>query len=163
TDIVAYEDIPFNAEPYWTRNLDVSASYNMSLNGGGSLSIRLLGTHALEQSRCLQTVRSADGLIQECAARQNVVGVTGQNSFNGSSGGAAGFSNYTSQPSWSGNMYASYSKQAFTITGQARYTGKGVQQLNGIDPGDPTFQYNMFNTWYELDLPSWTTFNLTTS
>src|SRR5690606_37268292 len=25
TDIVAYEDIPFNAEPYWTRNLDVSA------------------------------------------------------------------------------------------------------------------------------------------
>src|SRR5690606_20010239 len=109
------------------------------------------------------TVRSADGLIQECATRQNVVGVTGQNSFNGSSGGAAGFSNYTSQPSWSGNMYASYSKQAFTITGQARYTGKGVQQLNGIDPGDPTFQYDMLNSWYGLDLPSWTPFNLTTS
>jgi hypothetical protein len=113
-DIVAYEDTPFNAEPYWTRNLDVSASYNLQLDGGGSLTMRLLGTHALEQSRCLSVIRSADGMSAVCQERENVVGVTGSGS------GAPGLSNFTSQPSWSGNVYASYSMQAFTITGQAR-------------------------------------------
>jgi outer membrane receptor protein involved in Fe transport len=157
TDIVAYEDFPYNAEPYWTRNLDVSASYNLTLDGGGSMNIRLLGTRALEQSRCLQTERSADGTVTECLTRQNVVGITG------SGGGTPGFSSFSSQPKWAGNVYASYSKQAFSITGQARYTGKGLQSLGGFDIDDPGFQWNMYNTTYRQSLPSWTTFNLTTS
>src|SRR5690606_9814159 len=157
TDIVAYIDTPFNAEPFWTRNLDVSVSYNLQLNGGGSLSMRLLGTHALEQSRCLQVDRSADGRSAECLERRNVVGVTG------SGGGTPGYTNFTSQPSWSGNFYTSYSKNAFTITGQARYTGKGTQGLDSTGPGDPGYVPNAYGTWYQNHLPSWTTFNLTTS
>src|SRR5690606_7056493 len=159
TDIVAWVDTPFNAEPFWTRNLDLSASYNLQLDGGGSLSVRMLATRALEQSRCLQTVRTADGNSAMCAEgqRQNVVGVTG------SSTGTQGFANFTSQPKWSGNVYASYSKQAFTITGQARYTGEGWQSLNAIGTEDRRWAPNTYNTWYAQKLPAWTTFNLTTS
>src|SRR5690606_28643586 len=87
----------------------------------------------------------------------NVVGVTGSNN------GIAGFANFTSQPKWSGNVYASYAKQAFTITGQARYTGSGRQQFGALGQGDPGWAPNVYGTWYQLDLPSWTTFNLTTS
>jgi outer membrane receptor protein involved in Fe transport len=46
---------------------------------------------------------------------------------------------------------------------QARYTGKGWQSFQGLDPGDPGFQWNQYNTVMEQELPSWTTYNLTTS
>jgi outer membrane receptor protein involved in Fe transport len=91
-----------------------------------------------------------------CQERENIVGVTGSGS------GAPGRSNFTSQASWSGNVYASYAKQAFTITGQARSIGKGLQSLGGLGVGDPGFEWNMYNTTYQQHLPAWTTFNLTT-
>lgn len=161
TDIVAYYNLPFNSEPYWTRNLDLSASYNLQLDGGGSLSMRLLATRALEQSRCTQVILSTVTLEASCAenARINIIGVTG------SGGGSQGFTNFTSQPKWSGNFYVSYSRQAFSLTTQARYTGKGVQSLSVAQQQllQGGSQPNTYGSWYDMFLPSWTTWNLTAS
>src|SRR5690606_40322875 len=51
TDIVAVTSIPYNSEPYWTRNLDLSASYNMQLGNGGALSVRLLDRKSVVYAR----------------------------------------------------------------------------------------------------------------
>src|SRR5690606_28184101 len=145
-----------NTEDYWTRGLDISANYLLRLGGGGSIAMRVLATRALEQNRCTQTQKDREGNTI-CLARENYVGVTG------GSGGGSVFSNYTSQAKWSGNLYATYSKNAFSITGQARYTGAGVVSLSDIGPEDPRWAPELFNTRSINQLPSWTVWSLTTN
>lgn len=155
TDIVSIINTQENTEDYWNRGLDLSASYSLRLNGGGSIAMRMLATRALEANRCTQTQKDRDGNTI-CLARENYVGVTGS-----ASGG--GLANYASQPKWSGNLYATYSRNAFSITGQARYTGAGVVSLTDIGPEDPRWAPELFNTRSINKLPSWTVWSLTTN
>src|SRR5690606_11236529 len=69
-------------------------------------------------------------------------------------------------PKWSGNFYVSYSRGPLSVTTQARYTGKGVVNLDRLREQSETGgapALNTYGSWYDVFLPSWTTWNLTTS
>src|SRR5690606_15530284 len=161
-----------NSSPYWSRGFDLSTSYFTQLAGGGSISARVLATRFLEQSRDL------GGFF----ARRNVAGQTGSNGLGDFFGGFG--INYSPTPDISGNMFVTYSKNAWSLTGQARYVGAGRLNLQSgwIGPGEsgcltegtgavvcypyapdpsPTVaNRTRENTVSDPDLPSWTTLNL---
>jgi iron complex outermembrane recepter protein len=157
SDIVSVTTTQENTEPYWSRGVDFSASYNHELRGGGRYLIRLLATHTLEQSVCSDT-RRLSATETTCLARQNVVGQTG-----GLLAGGSIFANYTPTPDWSGNLFGTYSKNALSMTAQARYTGSAQGSVYWVGPDDPRWKPNAWFTISQNELPSWITWNATVS
>jgi iron complex outermembrane receptor protein len=154
SDILSVTTTQENREPFWTKALDLSASYRRQLRNG-SYSLRLLATYTREQSICTDTERlSATETV--CRARQDVVGQTG-----GLYSGGNVFANYTATPEWSGNLYGTYRRGPFSVTAQARYIGQGAVSTLWVGPDDPRWGPEL---WYTMDintLPSWTTWNAT--
>ncbi len=143
-----------NAEPYWSRGVDISAMYSKRLNGGGSFNVRLMATRNIEQSICTNQVRISEG-ESRCDARQNVVGQTG--------GFFAGglLANYSPTPSWSGNLFGTYRRNAWSVTAQARFTGSGQGSVLWVGPDDPKWAPDSHFTISNNTMPSWTTWNTT--
>ncbi len=154
SNIESYLTTQENAEPFWSRGFDISAAYNKRLPSGGSFSIRLMGTRSLEQSICIDTVRTGP-FTTMCNARDNVVGQTG-----GVRGGGL-FSNYTPTPTWSGNLFGTYRKGPFSLTGQARFIGSAVGSVFWVGPDDPRWGPDLHFTTNMNRMPSWTTWNTT--
>ncbi len=143
-----------NTEPYWSRGFDISAAYNKRLSGGGSYSVRLMGTRSLEQSICTNITRLSPTETR-CEERDNVVGQTG-----GARGGGI-FSNYTPTPTWSGNLFGTYRKNAVSFTAQARFIGSGMGSVFWVGPDDPRWAPDRHFTISQNRMPSWTTWNST--
>lgn len=157
SDIVTVTTTQENTEPFWTKAVDLSASYQRRLNAGGSFSVRLMATFTKEQIVCTDTTRISP-FETECNAWQDVVGQTG-----GLYSGGNVFANYTATPEWSGNLYGTYRKGPFSVTAQGRYVGEGAVSTLWVGPEDPRWGAER---WYTMDinkLPSWTTWNATFS
>lgn len=152
-----------NEEPFWSRGLDFSVSYFTQLSEGGTLQARFFGTKFLEQSVDL----GSD------FGRRDVSGQTGSNGL-GNIFGSFGY-NYSPTPEFSGNMFMTYTKNAFRVTGQVRYTGSGELNLQDgwIGPGETgsyvnsegetvsvPYAPNLDRTVSGGDLPSWATLNV---
>ncbi|HEX6993783.1 MAG TPA: TonB-dependent receptor plug domain-containing protein [Gammaproteobacteria bacterium] len=155
SDILSITTTQENSEAFWTKAIDLSASYRKQLRRGGSYSIRLLGTYTIEQMVCTDTTRVSPTETR-CNERQDVVGQTG-----GLYSGGNVFANYTATPEWSANLYGTYRKGPFSVTAQARYIGEGKVSTLWVGPEDPRWGPEL---WYTMDintLPSWTTWNAT--
>lgn len=149
-----------NVEPFWSRGVDVSVSYFTQLSGGGSISGRLLVTRFLEQS-----VETGVPF-----GRLDVAGQTGSNGLNRQNFNLG--TNYSPTPRISANMFLSYARNAFSITGQVRYVGGGRLYIQDgwIGPGEAglpnssnsgvPYASNIDRTILNAELPSWTTLNL---
>ena len=71
------------------------------------------------------------------------------------------FANYTATPEWSGNLFGTYRKNAWSITAQARYTGTGLGSVFWVGPEDPRWAPDTHFTISRNRMPSWTTWNTT--
>jgi outer membrane receptor protein involved in Fe transport len=162
TNVRSIASSQINVAPFWNRGIDLSMSYNKQLSGGGFISGRVLATRFLEQSVDLGGNRG----------RTNVAGQTGSNGLNNGFGSFG--INYTPTPRIRGNAFMSYNKNAFTISTQVLYTGKGRLNIqdgwisegesvafiaNGV-PQVATYDPTILGTVSAGALPSWTTLNL---
>ena len=186
-NIVGVSPSQRNAAPYTSRGIDISVSYNTQLGGGGSLSARVLVSRALEQE-----VETADDFAESQGipgagatalalqnATRNVAGQTGSNGISNSGDSSNWlvplFSNYSPTPRISGNMFMTYRKNAFSVTGQVRYIGSGKLSnqrlwygpgqsaayitndgIINVAPWAPGLNQTITNN----DLPSWATLNV---
>lgn len=148
-NILQWESLQYNQQPYTTSGFDLSAIYSFDLPGTGSLSMRLIGTRTNEQ----------DVEVGFAGARRNVAGQTGTST--------EFLPNFSPAPEWQGNMFWTYSKAAFSFTAQARYTGKGLLNATTpyVDPTSPDWAQNAppptrVSTLWDNTLPSWTVWNL---
>jgi outer membrane receptor protein involved in Fe transport len=162
TNIRSIASSQINEDPFWNRGIDLSLSYNKQMSGGGFISGRVLATRFLEQSVDLGGIRG----------RTNVAGQTGSNGLNNGFGSFG--INYTPTPRIRGNAFMSYNKNAFTVSGQLLYTGKGRLNIQDgwISEGESvsyttggvlqvaTYDPSILNTVSAGALPSWTTLNL---
>ncbi len=153
SNIESYTTSMVNSEPFWSRGFDISAAYTKRL-ARGSFSVRLMGTRSIEQSICIDSERvSLDEVT--CHLRDNVVGQTG--------GLRAGglFANYTPTPTWSGNLFGTYRRNALSVTAQARFIGKAQGSVFWVGPDDPRWEPDSHFTISQNQMPSWTTWNTT--
>ena len=178
TNIISIAESTINEEDFLSRGIDYSVSYFTQLGGGGSINGRALFTRFLEQSVFLSNT----------FGNWNVAGQNGGNQIATYFGSFA--VNYSPTPKIRGNLFMTYSKNAFSLTAQARYTGTGKLNLqNGwLAPGDShtyqryrggvpssattpagcpegcavTVEYadDIIRTVDNNDIPSWTTLNL---
>ena len=178
-----------NALPYLSRGIDLSVSYNTQLSGGGFLSARVITSRSLEQSVNVASGFAAffpndGGAFFNTGQWLDVSGQTGSNGIGSAWGSNASYYlNYTPTPRISSNMFMTYGKNAFSLTGQIRYIGTGRlnTQQPWIGPGESatsvvttlgptfgqqfTFSYdpNLRSTITTNDLPSWATLNVNLS
>jgi hypothetical protein len=171
SNIVSVAKSTINLEDITSRGIDYSASYFTQLGGGGSINARALFTRFLEQQV----------FIGNTFGHLDVSGQTGGNNLANYFGTFS--TNYSPTPKIRGNLFLTYSKNAFSVTAQARYTGTGKlsKQNNWLAPGDSTYwtlyvndapstdaDYPLFQpydpnverTVSDGDTPSWTTLNL---
>lgn len=164
-----------NSQPFLSRGIDISVSYNTQLSGGGFISGRVIATRALEQK-----VTQTGGVTN--AGLGPTFDVSGQTGSQGIgsiwSWAAPGFTNYSPTPRISGNAFMTYSKNAMSVTGQVRYVGTGdlTNQTLWLAPGDCGGYFSgnggtgpFVPQCYDAsraqmvtynELPSWTTLNL---
>jgi outer membrane receptor protein involved in Fe transport len=159
-----------NTSPYLSRGIDISASYNTQLSGGGFINARVIASRALEQTVDTTSGGNAGFNFQGGQSTRDVSGQTGSNGLAGGFAGSINL-NYTPTPRISGNMFMTYRKNAFAFTSQLRYIGTGRLNTlqNWIGPGESAISAN--GLWYytpgyhatvtEGNLPSWATLNLT--
>ena len=178
-----------NAQPYLSRGIDLSVSYNTQLSGGGFISARVLTSRSLEQSVNVSSgygffFPNDGGAFFNSGQWLDVSGQTGSNGIGSAWGSNASFYlSYTPTPRISSNMFMTYAKNAFSLTGQLRYVGTGRlnTQQPWIGPGEtntsivttlgPTFgqqftygyDTNLRSTITSNDLPSWATLNVNLS
>jgi hypothetical protein len=160
-----------NQAPYFSRGIDISLSYNTQLSGGGFINARVIASRALEQEVEINSGQGALFFNTGGQTTRDVSGQTGSNGLGSVFGFAAPvFLNYAPTPRISGNMFMTYSKNAFSLTGQVRYVGSGRlnNQQQWIGPGErgtnPTGYYyyapGLFGTVTDSTLPSWATLNV---
>jgi len=141
-NLLQWESLQVNLEPFYYSGLDISANYAMSLDNGSRISLRMLATRVLDQ-----TVTSGGSLTQ----------IAGQ------VGGNTGFlPNFEPTPEWSGNVFMTYSQNNYAVTAQARYVGSGqINKQDGwIGPEDPRWGPELVNTVATNSLGSYTIWNL---
>jgi hypothetical protein len=150
-----------NVAAFLSRGFDVSVSYFTQLDGGGSINTRVLATRFLEQSV------DTEGVF----GRVNVAGQTGSNGLNRQNFNLG--TNYSPTPRISGNMFMTYRKNAFSLTGQLQYVGSGrlyiqegwigpgeIGYPNGGGTGGTPYAVDISNTVELAQLPSWSTLNV---
>jgi len=114
-----------NLQGFTTRGVDFEAAYNLPMNNGASLNLRVLASYMYDQVFETLNAPSRD--------------------YAGQSGPVTAFGSFNTAPKWQGNAFATYSQGPFTGTVQARYVGPGryltVTQAGGtpVDPGDPNY------------------------
>ena len=124
-DIVSVDNHAANLQGFTTRGIDFEAAYNLPLNNGASLNLRVLASYLYDQ-----VFDSGQGDPMNYA---------------GQSGPTAAFGSFNTSPKWQGNAFVTYHQGPFTGTVQARYVGPGsyvvVTPFGGppVTPGDPNY------------------------
>jgi hypothetical protein len=173
-----------NGLPYLSRGIDLSVSYNTQLSGGGFINARVITSRSLEQSVNTASGYAAffnntGGTPGNTGVWRDVSGQTGSNGIGSAWGSnATAFLQYSPTPRISGNMFLTYSKNAFSLTGQLRYIGTGRlnNQQQWIGPGEVGFTTvgtgaaatqvpysyapGLRGTITDGTLPSWATLNV---
>ncbi len=110
--------LAFNGSGYEYRGIDFSATQRFELGDATSLNLRLLATRMIDQR-----FQSTPG-----GPFTNVVGQTGtSNSF---------LSDNQPTAKWLGNLSGTVLRGPASLTAQVRYISDGVQNYNGISPGE---------------------------
>lgn len=153
-----------NLQPFLSRGIDYSVSYFRQLSSS-AVNLRVMASQFLEQKVNLGSY----------FGERNVAGQLGESGI-GSFFGCVGC-NYTPNPKWQGNVWATWLKWGLASTVQMRYVGSGRLSNQGqwIGPGesgtrlDPAtgetigpvaYDPSLDNTIDKPTVPSWTIFNL---
>ncbi len=158
SNIQSYQSMPENSQPFFSRGFDISAAYSKRLSRGGSFSVRLMATRAIEQRVCTGQALDPGETESFCTDWANVVGQTG-----GSLGSTNVLSNYTPTPIWSGNLFGTYRRGGLSFTAQARHIGKAQGSTNWVGPDDPRWQPESHWTISMNEMPAWTLWNTSVS
>jgi outer membrane receptor protein involved in Fe transport len=132
-DIVGVDNHSANLQGFTTRGVDFEAAYNLPMDNGASLNLRVLASYLYDQ---LFYTGQTDPITGEPAAPRN---------YAGQSGPTAAFGSFNTAPKWQGNAFVTYNQGPFTGTVQARYVGPGryltLTPAGGppIDPSDPDY------------------------
>lgn len=113
--------LSFNGSGYSYKGYDLSTDYTIALRDANSLNLRLIATKMQEQQ------------FQPTPGQPfvDVVGQTGtSNNF---------LSDYQATAEWVANLYATWTRGPFSLTGQVRYVSSGEMNYYGITPGDAGF------------------------
>jgi outer membrane receptor protein involved in Fe transport len=139
--------VPYiNASPYTAEGVDFSFDYPIQM-ANGTVALTLTATRAI------------DLLFQDTISLA-IRDVAGQ------SGSGFGFlPDVAPAPEWVGNLIATYVRDRFTISGQARYTGSGKLDLltPRLGPDDPGYNPNLTGSVSDSNVSSHMTFNLSGS
>ena len=136
----------YNDAPYEARGIDIGGDYKFDLGSMGTVSLRLLASHALKQQVVIGTGRLA----------RDLAGQTGNDGF---------LPDYTSAADWTVNLIAGFKSGPFSITTQGRYTSASKLDLVSPrrDPGDPQYNATLINSITDNNVPSYFTQNLSGS
>jgi iron complex outermembrane recepter protein len=124
TDTLA---LNYNARSYEAKGIDLAANYTIPLDAG-SLSFRLLSTHAIET--VVTTPPTTPG--QPDTVRD----------ISGQTGGDTGFfSDWAGSPDWVHNLVVTYARGQFAFTAQGQYLTSGTidKQTPKTDPTEPGY------------------------
>lgn len=113
--------LSFNGSSYSYKGYDLSSDYTIALRDANSVNLRLIATKMQEQK-----FQPTPGL-----PFVDVIGQTGtSNNF---------LSDYQATAEWVANLYATWTRGPFSLTGQVRYVSSGEMNYYGITPSDAGF------------------------
>jgi outer membrane receptor protein involved in Fe transport len=107
TDIVSVESGSINLASYLTRGIDFEVNYNVPLDGGSNLNLRVLSSYLYD-------------MIIETGLGDAPINYSGQ------SGPVGAFGGFNTSPDWQANMWLTYSRSRFTTTLETKYIGEGT-------------------------------------
>ncbi|MFO1503150.1 MAG: TonB-dependent receptor [Steroidobacteraceae bacterium] len=106
TNIISVESGTINLASYLTRGIDFEASYNMPLDSGSNLSLRLVSSYLY------------DMIINTGLGDKPI-------NYHGQSGPVASFGGFNTSPDWQATAWLTYSRPRFTTTLETKYIGPG--------------------------------------
>jgi iron complex outermembrane receptor protein len=136
----------YNDLPYEAAGIDIGGNYTFDIGGSRSMSIRLLASHALNQTVVIGTNR----------LNRDIAGQTGNEGF---------LPDYTSAADWNVNLILGYHAGPLNVTTQARYTSSGKLDLVSPrrGPDDPLYDPLLQNSIIDNNVPAYLTQNVTAS
>jgi hypothetical protein len=108
-DITSVDSSSINIGQFLTRGIDFEARYNVPLDGGGNVNLRVIASYLYD-------------MIVDTG-----LGNPPQN-YHGQSGPVASFGGFNTSPDWQATAWVTYARSRFTTTLETRYIGSG--QLN---------------------------------
>jgi iron complex outermembrane recepter protein len=153
-DVVTIRAEAFNFRSYEVRGADLTTDWFRDV-GDGTVNVRLIASRVFDQIIQPSASPALANLTQDIA---------------GTTGNTLGFlQDWSPSAGWLGNLVATYSRGPFAVTGQARYTHSGRNDVNRIGPDDPRFPLHSTTagltplTINNNRVPSHTIFNLSGS
>jgi len=146
-DNVASVTAPYyNDAPYEVEGIDFGSDYSFRVADAGTLSLRLLASHALKQQVIIGT-----GKLE-----RDLSGQVGNDGF---------LPDYTSTANWTFNLIASFKAGPLTVTTQGRETSAGRLDLVSprYDPSDALYDATKINSINDNTVGSYFTQSLTAS
>jgi iron complex outermembrane recepter protein len=105
-DIVSVEAGSINIGQFLTRGVDLEAVYDVPLNNGANLNLRVIGSYLYD-------------LIVDTGLGNAAINYEGQ------SGPVGSFGGFNTSPNWQATAWLTYSSNRFTTTLETRYIGSG--------------------------------------
>ncbi len=136
SDIESINPEAMNLRSYRTKGLDISTDW-LHQYSFGSITSRVIASHMIDQ--LIQPSTSSPRL-------ENIAGVTG------SPGGGA---DWEPAANWAVQWITSYSRDAFSITTQARFVSSGKVSADRVGPQDPGYNPNAINSIDNNRVPSY--------
>lgn len=124
-----------NQRAYRTSGLDIAADWSYTIPAG-TFELRAVATHMISQ------------LVQPDAnfpALRNIAGVTGA---------PFGGFDWESAPDWSGQLFATFARAAFSATVQAHYVSAGAKDAARIGPEAPAYSTTLAGSIDNNRVPS---------
>jgi iron complex outermembrane receptor protein len=105
-DILSVEAGSINIGQFLTRGVDLEALYDIPLDNGANLNLRVIGSYLSD-------------LVVDTGLGNRPVNYEGQ------SGPVASFGGFNTSPNWQATAWLTYARERFTSTLEARYIGSG--------------------------------------
>jgi outer membrane receptor protein involved in Fe transport len=121
TDITSVEAGSINIGQFLTRGIDLEATYNVPLDNGADLDLRVIGSYLSD-------------LVVDTGLGNAPINYEGQ------SGPVGSFGGFNTSPNWQTTAWLTYSRDRFRTTLETRYIGSGSLNAErfGSPPGDPS-------------------------
>ncbi len=121
TDIVSVEAGSINIGQFLTRGVDLEAVYDVPLDSGGNLNVRVIGSYLYD-------------LIVDTGLGNAAINYEGQ------SGPVGSFGGFNTSPNWQATAWLTYARERFTTTLETRYIGSGSLDATRFEsaPGSPS-------------------------
>ena len=121
TDITSVEAGSINIGQFLTRGVDLEAVYEIPLDSGSSLNLRVIGSYLYD-------------LIVDTGLGNAAVNYEGQ------SGPVGSFGGFNTSPNWQATAWLTYARDRFTTTLETRYIGSGSLNATRFQsaPGAPS-------------------------